>query len=203
MSNLKPCPFCGESNGSLLAFGPVGATKEIRERKQATTCLSCGAEGPAVDRVDGLFTAAADAWNKREPHGAALDLREAARALLDQIDMMNNPARIGELANPSDEYGYFMILTGDLRKALEASNASPPKAEKSSPSEEKPIQNIAPTPLEVAAREYVEAYRAAEGRRFKNNEYRTWVIAIRRKCDAYIALERAVDAGRAAEGREG
>ena len=55
MINLKPCPFCGESNGSLLAFGPVGATKEIRERKQATTCLSCGAEGPAVDRVDGLF----------------------------------------------------------------------------------------------------------------------------------------------------
>ncbi len=146
MINLKPCPFCGESNGSLLAFGPVGATKEIRERKQATTCLSCGAEGPAVDRVDGLFTAAADAWNKREPQGAAPDLREAARALLDQIDMMNNPARIGELANPSDEYGYFMILTGDLRKALEASNASPPKAEKSSPSEEKPIQNIAPTP---------------------------------------------------------
>ena len=69
----------------MLAYGPIGNTKKGRERHQSTKCLRCGAEGPAVERVDGLFSAARDAWNRRSSPGVLEAIDAAFAAGFDRI----------------------------------------------------------------------------------------------------------------------
>ena len=54
MIELKPCPFCGSENLTLLKPIPGFATSFVR-------CNSCRAFGPDSDNTD----QAAKAWNNR------------------------------------------------------------------------------------------------------------------------------------------
>lgn len=58
MTDLKPCPFCGEKD--LIDYGIMGGTMEGFDYVQ---CANCGAEINSVHK--GNYIEAVEAWNRR------------------------------------------------------------------------------------------------------------------------------------------
>ena len=58
MTELKPCPFCGEKD--LIDYGVMGGTMEGFDYVQ---CANCGAEINAIH--NGNHIEAVEAWNRR------------------------------------------------------------------------------------------------------------------------------------------
>lgn len=74
MTDLKPCPFCGEKY--LIDYGIMGGTMEGFDYVQ---CANCGAEIHSVH--NGNHIEAVEAWNRRaetvktQPDGDVVEVR--------------------------------------------------------------------------------------------------------------------------------
>lgn len=89
MSELKPCPFCGNDNQSLFSLEPESGT-----RRSQIVCVICEAAGPLVPGYDWNFRRA-DAVLSEDSSTPPAELVERLRsqmAWLDQFPDLGGPA---------------------------------------------------------------------------------------------------------------
>ena len=111
MSELKPCPFCGEE-ARMVYFGDGTGGKLCAIKCYA--CESCGPSHPEEEQQE-----AQEAWNLRAPDPEKQELVEALRpfatAMVEVIPAAQDSWFIW--APQSSEYETHKIAVGDLRRA--------------------------------------------------------------------------------------